>query len=46
MDIVGGTTPPTFNAAFSLTGTVPEPATWWLVGLGMIMVMGWPRRRV
>ena len=45
-DIVGGTTPPTFNAAFSLTGTVPEPATWWLVGLGMIMVMGWPRRRV
>src|SRR5436190_13010663 len=44
-DIVGGTTPPTFNAAFSLTGIVPEPATWWLVGLGMLMVMGWPRRR-
>jgi hypothetical protein len=45
-DIVGGPTPPTFNAAFSLTGDVPEPATWWLVGLGMVMVMGWPRRRV
>lgn len=28
MDIVGGTTPPTFNLAFSLDGTqVPEPAT-------------------
>jgi hypothetical protein len=27
-DIVGGTTPPTFNAAFSLNGTVvPEPST-------------------
>lgn len=27
-DIVGGTTPPTFNAAFSLVGqTVPEPGT-------------------
>src|SRR5437868_6714940 len=28
MDIVGGNTPPTFNAAFSLSGTsVPEPST-------------------
>ena len=45
-DIVGGATPPTFNAAFSLAGqTIPEPATWWLVGLGMIMMVGWPRRR-
>jgi len=46
-DIVGPTpaTAPTFNAVFSLTGDVPEPATWWLVGLGMIMVMGWSRRR-
>src|SRR5499433_3481411 len=41
-DIVGGATPPTFNAAFSLAGqTIPEPATWWLVSLGMIMMMGW-----
>jgi hypothetical protein len=46
-DIVGGTTPPTFNAAFSLAGqTIPGPATWWLVGLGMVIVMGWPRPRV
>jgi hypothetical protein len=47
-DIVGPSpaTAPTFNAVFSLTGDVPEPATWWLVGLGMIMVMGRPRRRV
>jgi hypothetical protein len=46
-DIVGGTTPPTFNAAFSLAGqTIPGPATWWLVGLGMVIVIGWPRPRV
>jgi hypothetical protein len=32
-DIVGGTTPPTFNAAFSLDGTAtPEPGT---IGLGI-----------
>jgi hypothetical protein len=38
-DIVGGTTPPTFNMAFSLSGTVvPEPASLTLVGgaLGII----------
>ena len=46
-DIVGGATPPTFNAAFSLAGqTIPGPATWWLVSLGMVIVMGWPRPRV
>ena len=34
-DIVGGVTPPTFNAAFSLTGnTVPEPSTWAMMLLG------------
>ena len=34
-DIVGGVTPPTFNAAFSLTGnTVPEPSTWVMMLLG------------
>jgi hypothetical protein len=33
-DIVGGTTPPTFNAAFSLNGTaVPEPSS-------MVLVLG------
>ena len=34
-DIVGGATPPTFNAAFSLSGdTVPEPSTWAMMLLG------------
>ena len=44
-DIVGGTTPPTFNAAFSLTGTqVPEPASWVLAG-GALAVLALRRRR-
>jgi hypothetical protein len=34
-DIVGGTNFPTFNAAFSLTGVVPEPASLTLMGLGV-----------
>jgi hypothetical protein len=34
-DIVGGTTFPTFNAAFSLGGSVvPEPSTWAMMLLG------------
>ena len=45
-DIVGGATPPTFNAAFSLTGTtIPEPATSLLFGLAMIGALGWQRAR-
>jgi len=34
-DIVGGTPFPTFNAAFSLDGTVPEPSTLALLGSGL-----------
>jgi hypothetical protein len=34
-DIVGGVTPPTFNAAFSLNGAlIPEPSTWAMLLLG------------
>lgn len=44
-DIVGGTTPPQFNAAFSLTGTaVPEPSTIALL-IGGFAVLVWRRRR-
>ena len=34
-DIVGGSPAPTFNAAFSLTGTVPEPASLSLLALAL-----------
>ena len=38
-DIVGGTTPPTFNTAFSLDGTVvPEPATTLVVLTGLALI--------
>ena len=40
-DIVGGTPPPTFNAAFSLTGTVtPEPSSILLLLTGGLMGAG------
>jgi hypothetical protein len=45
-DIVGGTTPPTFNAAFSISG-VPEPSSLVLCALGFIGLAGrrlWPKR--
>ena len=47
-DIVGGSTPPTFDAAFDLIGdtvaAVPEPATLFLVGAGVV-ACGVLRRR-
>jgi hypothetical protein len=45
MDIVGGTTPPTFNAAFSLEGAaVPEPSSIVLL-VSALAIMGIRRRR-
>ena len=39
-DIVGGASPPTFNASFSLSGTtVPEPSTWLLLGSGFAALL-------
>ncbi len=46
-DIVGGATPPTFNAAFSLSGVAtPEPASVALFGAGILALAGLLRRRV
>jgi hypothetical protein len=46
MDIVGGTTPPTFNATFSLSGElVPEPSSFTLAGLGALGLIGYSWRR-
>jgi hypothetical protein len=40
-DIVGGATPPTFNAAFSLGGTVlPEPSSILLTTIGLVTLIG------
>jgi len=39
-DIVGGTTPPTFNAVFSLTGTVPDATgTVFLLGVAICILV-------
>ena len=47
-DIVGGSTPPTFNFAFTLNGVeTPLPATLPLFasGLGVLGLLGWRRKR-
>jgi hypothetical protein len=51
-DIVGGATPQTFNAAFTLSGVtgastaaVPEPATYGLVGAAALVGLALVRRR-
>jgi len=47
-DIVGGTTPPTFNAAFLLNGTttaVPEPSTIVLSAVGLLAIAARKLRR-
>ena len=48
-DIVGGVTPPTFNAAFSLSGeavsAAPEPGSLALAGAGLIAVWWYRRNR-
>jgi hypothetical protein len=43
-DIVGGATPPTFNTAFELFGTVPEPSTIVLTATGVLALIGIRRR--
>jgi hypothetical protein len=44
-DIVGGVTPPTFNAAFSVTGDIPEPTSMMLVATGLTGLALFRRRR-
>lgn len=49
-DIVGGSPAPTFNAVFSLSGTtvggtVPEPDTLALLGIGVMGLLGLKRRQ-
>ncbi|HJZ98202.1 MAG TPA: PEP-CTERM sorting domain-containing protein [Candidatus Solibacter sp.] len=46
-DIVGGTSPPTFNMTFSLDGvTVPEPSSFMLLGCVGLLIAARLRRIV
>ena len=45
-DIVGGSPAPTFNAAFSLSGTVPDTASTALLLGGALLLIVWLKRRV
>ncbi len=44
-DIVGGSVPPTFNAAFSISGTIPEPASIMPLGMAIAGLAFWRRRK-
>jgi hypothetical protein len=45
-DIVGGTTPPTFNGTFTLSGVaVPEPASWVMAGTAALAGLAGTLRR-
>jgi PEP-CTERM motif-containing protein len=45
-DIVGGTTPPTFNGTFTLSGNaVPEPSSLAMVGTAALVGLGYALRR-
>jgi len=44
-DIVGGSLPPTFNAAFTLAGAIPEPSTLLMIVVALLACLYFSRRR-